>query len=108
MADLPQGRIPNRADTLRILRGMGERTPILMLIGDDDGYGTRWLLEGQQIQPAIARYLMDTGFLADAGATQFGARLLNLTESGERFRETGLRWWQGLSFLEKVGVTLFG
>ena len=81
--------IPNRVETLRVLRLMGDYEPLLMLAGSDDGYGTRWTLGGQQVQPAIARYLMETGFVAEEGKTQFGARTLALTADGVRFRERG-------------------
>jgi hypothetical protein len=100
--------IPNRVETLRVLRLMGNYEPILMLTGSDDGYGTRWTLGGQQVQPAIARYLMESGFVAENGRTQFGARTLALTADGVRFRERGLRWWDGLSLFEKLKVTLLG
>jgi len=99
--------IPHRAETLQILR-MVVSEPILMLTGDDEGYGSRWTLGGQQIQPAIARYLMESGFIAETGRTEFGARKLVLTPSGDRFREKGLNWWAGLSLLQKIRVTLFG
>lgn len=100
--------IPNRAETLRVLRLMGDCEPILMLTGSDDGYGTRWTLGGQQVQPAIARYLMEAGFLAERGKTHFGARQLSLTIDGLHFRETGLRWWGGLTFLQKMWITVLG
>jgi hypothetical protein len=100
--------IPNRVETLRVLRLMGDYEPLLMLAGSDDGYGTRWTLGGQQVQPAIARYLMEAGFVAEEGKTQFGARKLALTADGIRFRDNGVRWWVGLSFLQKLKVTIFG
>ena len=100
--------IPNRVETLRVLRLMGDYEPLLMLAGSDDGYGTRWTLGGQQVQPAIARYLMEAGFVAENGRTQFGARKLALTADGVRFRDNGVRWWAGLSFLQKLKVTIFG
>lgn len=100
--------IPSRAETLKVLRLMGKHQPILMLTGDDDGYGTRWTLGGQQVQPAIARYLMEAGFIADAGATQFGARKLALTSDGARFRENGIHWWASLSFLQRLKVMILG
>lgn len=87
---------------------MGPQRPMLMLKGDEDGYGTRWLVEGQQVQPAIASYLMDAGFVSDAGATELGARRLFLTEVGLRFRDNGLRWWRSLGWLERIKVMLFG
>ncbi|MDP3539100.1 MAG: hypothetical protein Q8S26_10420 [Azonexus sp.] len=100
--------IPQRAETLQVLRLMGNFEPILMLTGDDEGYGSRWTLSGQQIQPAIARYLMESGFIADTGKTEFGAKTLTLTETGSRFREKGLNWWAELSFLQKLKVMLLG
>ena len=39
-------KIPRRAETLQVLRLIGERQPLLMLSGSDDGYGTRWTLGG--------------------------------------------------------------
>ena len=100
--------IPNRVETLRVLRLMGDYEPLLMLAGSDDGYGTRWTLGGQQVQPAIARYLMEAGFIAENGKTQFGARRLALTADGVRFRERGMAWWASLSFVEKLKVTVLG
>ncbi len=108
MSASPPSDIPSRAETLKVLRLMGNYEPIMMLTGSDDGYGTRWTLGGQQIQPAIARYLMEAGFVAEEGKTQFGARKLALTADGVRFRENGVRWWTGLSFLQKLKVTIFG
>ena len=100
--------IPDRAETLKVLRLMGTYRPMLMLVGDDDGFGTRWVVEGQQVQPAIARYLMDGGFVEDIGPTEFGARRLTLTAAGARLRDNGLRWWGGLGWLERIKVMLFG
>ncbi len=108
MAQSNSSPIPSRAETLKVLRLMGDYDQILMLTGSEDGYGTRWTLGGQQVQPGIARYLMETGFVTDAGKTQFGAIKLALTAEGRRFRENGVRWWAGLSFLEKLKVTIFG
>jgi hypothetical protein len=104
----PSSSIPNRADTLRVLRAISGHQPVLMLVGSDDGYGTRWTLGGQQVQPAIARYLMDAGFIGEIGKTQFGARRLALTADGVRFRERGMAWWASLTFLEKLKVTVLG
>ncbi len=101
-------RIPNRAETLKVLRLMGDYQPMLMLRGDSDGYGARWTIDGQQIQPAIATYLMKSSFIADSGATEMGARKLALTESGTQFRIDGLEWWAGLGLLEKLKVVVFG
>lgn len=100
--------IPQRAETLQVLRLMGPLEPILMLTGDDEGYGSRWTLSGQQVQPAIARFLMESGFIADIGKTEFGAIKLMLTEKGIEFRKNGLAWWGELDFLEKLKVTVFG
>jgi hypothetical protein len=104
----PPGPIPNRADTLRVLRLISNSEPLLMLTGSDDGYGSRWTLSGQQVQPAIARYLMDAGYVAESGKTGFGARVLALTDDGLRFRENGNRWWAALGLFEKIRVMLFG
>lgn len=100
--------IPSRAETLEILQFMGDHEPILMLKGDDDGYGTRWTVHGQQIQPGIARYLMEAGYVADTGATEFGARKLTLTPAGTTFRNDGVRWWKSLNLLEKIRIRIFG
>ena len=100
--------IPNRADTLKVLRVIGTHAPILMLSGSDDGYGSRWTLSGQQVQPAIARYFMEAGFIAESGKTQFGARTLTLTDAGVSFRERGIAWWASLSVVEKLKVMLLG
>ncbi|NJD34897.1 MAG: hypothetical protein FIA96_08705 [Betaproteobacteria bacterium] len=102
------GRIPNRAETLKVLRLMGDYRPMLMLRGDTDGYGARWTIDGQEIQPAIATYLMKSSFITDSGATEMGARTLTLTETGTRFRTDGLAWWAGLGLLEKLKIMLFG
>jgi hypothetical protein len=107
--DTPENTaIPSRAETLKVLRMMGDYAPILMLRGDDDGFGARWILDGQQVQPAIATYLVKSGYLADAGATELGARKLVLTESGIQFRADGLLWWKGLGFLEKLKIVFLG
>jgi hypothetical protein len=100
--------IPLRAETLQVLRLMGPFEPILMLRGAEDGYGTRWTLSGQQVQPAIASFLMESGFIADVGKTEFGAIKLALTDKGSEFRQKGLTWWAELNFLQKLGITLFG
>ena len=99
--------IPHRAETLQVLR-LIINEPILMLSGDDEGYGSRWTIGGQQVQPAIARYLMESGFVAEIGKTEFGARKLALTTTGNQCREKGLNWWSGLSLLQKIRVTLLG
>jgi hypothetical protein len=104
----PASLIPCRAQTLDVLRHMGAYRPMLMLRGSDDGYGTRWLLDGMQVQPGIAMYLMNGGFIVDSGATEFGARKLTLTESGKRLRDNGVIWWESLGYLERLRVTIFG
>jgi hypothetical protein len=107
--DVPEHiSIPDRAETLQVLRLMGGTAPMLMLAGDTDGYGARWILDGQQVQPAIATYLMKAGFLIDSGATEMGARKLALTDSGTRFRKEGLLWWSSLGFLEKLKIRFLG
>lgn len=104
----PNPLIPNRAHTLEVLRLMGDYRPILMLPGESDGYGTRWLLDGEQVLPGIAKYLMNSGFIADSGVTEFGARKLTVTESGIRFRENGVLWWKSLGLLQRLKVTILG
>ena len=100
--------IPHRLDTLRVLRLMGDYEPILMLTGDADGYGTRWTLCGQQVEPAIARYLMNEGFIAETGTTEFAARILTLTDSGTQFRAEGARWWASLNLLQRLRALITG
>lgn len=87
---------------------MGDFEPIMQLSGDADGYGTRWTLHGQEVQPAIVRYLIQADFVADSGATELGARKLALTKAGGQFRESGIRWWASLNLLEKLKITVFG
>lgn len=101
-------KVPRRAETLQVLRLIGERQPLLMLVGSDDGFGTRWTLGGQQVQPGIARYLMEEGFVCERGRTEFGARRLLLTAAGVSFRDRGIAWWRGLSWWEKLGVVVLG
>ena len=108
MSDQSITTIPARAQTLTVLRYMSPREPILMLPGEEDGYGTRWTLSGQQVQPAIAQYLMSRGLIAETGRTELGARKLTLTTAGLRVREDGIHWWSGLSLIEKLRVILFG
>ena len=108
MSASPTSFIPNRAETLKLLRLMGSHQPILMLSGAEDGYGTRWILDGQQVQPAIARFLMGEGFIAEVGRTEFGAKKLTLTPSGTHFRDNGFRWWASLSFSERLKIIVFG
>lgn len=81
---------------------------MLMLEGDEDGYGTRWTLGGQQVQPAIARYLMDQGYIADSGRSELGVRRLTLSAAGQTLRENGVRWWASLNVLEKLQVIVLG
>jgi hypothetical protein len=108
MLSSPSPTIPNRVETLRVLRLMGDYEPLLMLIGSADGYGTRWTLGGQQVQPAIARYLMEAGYVVETGRTQLGARRLALTADGRDFRARGMAWWAGLSTFQKLKVTFLG
>jgi hypothetical protein len=100
--------IPNRAETLKVLRLISDYQPMLMLGGEADGYGARWTLDGNEISPAIATYLMKSGYIVAAGATEMGARKLALTEAGAQFRTDGLRWWAGLGILAKLKVTILG
>ena len=85
----PTGLIPNRAQTLEILRLMGRHRPLLMLLGDDDGYGTRWLLDGQEVPPGIAKYLMQAGLVADAGATELRSQDAVQHEAEQRQQDDG-------------------
>lgn len=87
---------------------MGNFQPLLMLAGDPDGFGARWLVHGQQVQPAIASYLMRAGFVSESGTTELGARKLTLTSTGARFRECGERWWSSLSLVDRIKARLFG
>ena len=50
----------------------------------------------------------ERGFVAETGATGFGARELTLTESGQRLRDNGLRWWASLSLLQRWWVIVRG
>jgi hypothetical protein len=100
--------IPHRAETLKVLRLMGKFAPILMLGKHPDDYGTRWTLHGEAVEPAIAKYLMREGYIAENGITEMGARTLMLTASGAEFRADGLRWWQSLRWLEKLKTILRG
>ena len=100
--------IPNRAETLKVLQLMGNYAPILMLGDDAEGYGTRWTIDGHPVQPPIANYLMQSGYVADSGTTELGARKLALTESGAEFRKDGVLWWNGLSLFQKLKVRICG
>jgi hypothetical protein len=108
MSSFPPTIVPNRAQTLDVLRLLGTHRPVLMLPGGDDGYGTRWVLDGQQVAPAIIKYLMVSGFVAETGVTEFGARELTITDSGRRFRERGVLWWKGLGFFQRLKIRLLG
>ena len=108
METSPTTSIPDRAMTLAVLRRMNEQRPLLMLPAELNGYGARWLLDGQQVLPPIAKYLMRMGFIVERGATELGARRFLLTESGSRFRERGLLWWKGLGLLQRLQIRLFG
>jgi hypothetical protein len=87
---------------------MGRYAPVIMLGGDADGYGARWTLHGNQVQPGIAGYLMAHGYLADSGPTEMGARKLILTVEGIGFRDDGIAWWNSLGILEKLKIRVFG
>lgn len=100
--------IPGRSEILELMRLMGRYAPVIMLGGDNDGYGARWTLHGHEVQPGIARYLMEQGYLADSGATELGARRLVLTAAGIRFRDEGIAWWNSLGVFEKLKVRIFG
>jgi hypothetical protein len=100
--------IPDRAGTLAVLRVLCEHEPVLMLSGDGEGYGTRWTVNGQQIQPVIARFLMHAGYIAESGVTEFGARKLVLTPEGLEFRKQGLLWWDNLGVFQRMKITIFG
>ncbi len=108
MTSVAPPAIPHRAETLEILRLMGEHAPMLWLRGDDDGCGERWTLHGQQVQPAIAAWLMHLGYLADAGATEMGARRLILTPAGVEFRRQGQAWWKGLGVVGRLKAKVLG
>ena len=108
MATTTTPPIPTRAQTLAVLRLMGSYRPILMLPGSADGGGRRWLIDGQQVLPGIAKYLMNWGYIAEDGATDLGARQLKLTDAGRRLRDNGLRWWDSLSLLQRLRVIVLG
>ena len=103
-------QIPNRSQTLSVLRLMNDRVPLLLLrnADEDDGYGGRWLIDGHPVHPAIARYLLDQGCIAETGKTEVGARILRLTEKGCRVREDGQAWWDSLSWWQRLQVVVFG
>lgn len=101
------GPIPGRFEILELMRLMGRFAPVMML-GNDHGCGTRWTLHGHEVQPGIARYLMEQGYLAESGSTEFGARMLALTDAGLRFRDEGIAWWNSLGIFEKLKVRVFG
>ena len=100
--------IPSRAETIKVLRLMGDYAPILMLAGDKDGYGARWTIDGHPVEPAIARYLMESDLVVDSGATELGVRKLVLTAAGVEFRKNGLRWWDSLNLFQKLGIMIRG
>jgi hypothetical protein len=87
---------------------MGGRAPMLMLAGDSDGYGARWMIDGYPVEPAIARWLMESGYIASSGTTELGVGTLALTESGVEFLKAGALWWNDLSVLQKLKVIIFG
>ena len=87
---------------------MADHEPVLMLGDDENGYGTRWTICGQQVEPAIARFLMSQCYICESGVTDFGARRLDLTDSGQEFRQEGLKWWASLNILQKIKAAVFG
>ncbi len=105
---MPNANIPSRAETLQILCLINAGEPLLMLSGAEDGYGSRWTLSGEQVQPAIARYLMEAELVTEIGQTEFGARQLVLSATGCELRERGIRWWASLGWLEKLRIKLLG
>jgi hypothetical protein len=87
---------------------MGNHEPLLMLGNHANDYGTRWTLGGQQVEPAIARYLMNEGYVENSGTTEFGAKELRLTDAGVEFRSAGIAWWKTLGLFEKMKIALWG
>lgn len=100
--------IPCRAQTLEVMQFMGRCRPLLMLPGDQDGFGTRWMIDGQQVPPVIAEFLLKTGAIAESGVTEFGTHMLRLTEMGLRVLENGVRWWNSLDFVQRLIVRIRG
>jgi DNA-binding PadR family transcriptional regulator len=105
---VPAEAIPNRAETLQVLRLLGDYESLLMLGEHAEDYGTRWTLGGQQVEPAIARYLLTEGFIAERGRTELGARVFRITPTGQRFREDGVAWWGALRLWQRLKVRVFG
>lgn len=105
---MDEHRVPSRAEMLELLRILAQDEPMILLLGDDDGYGTRWTLLGQQVQPGIARWLTEEGYIAESGTTELGARRLTLTAAGTDFLDDGERWWAELGFFQKLKVRFFG
>jgi hypothetical protein len=108
MSPYQKSEIPARYETLMVLHHLGRGEPFMMLPGDGDGYGTRWTLGGQQVQPAIAQFLMRHAFVRDAGLTELGAHQLRLTPAGRSFHDKGRQWWDGLGFYDKLKVIILG
>jgi hypothetical protein len=107
-ASVANSSIPDRARTLGLLCLMGRHAPIMYLRGAPDGFGDRWVIQGALVEPAIACWLVEAGYIADRGATELGARRLELTAAGIEFRAAGVRWWRSLSLLVKLRVMVFG
>jgi hypothetical protein len=108
MSDQSITTIPARAQTLTVLRYMSPREPILMLPGEEDGYGTRWDAEWSAGPTCHRAVPHGRGLIAETGRTELGARKLTLTTAGLRVREDGIHWWSGLSLSEKLRVIIFG
>ena len=108
VAEAQTTQIPGRAETLAVLHVMYDGLPMLLLPGDGCGYGARWVLDGQSVQPAIATYLMESGYIVETGRTEFGAVVLRMTPDGVRFSDAGQRWWRSLSLLARLRVRFFG
>ena len=106
--DAPSAAIPHRAQTLAVLRLMGDREPILMLGEAADICGTRWMLDGVEVPPAIAKYLLREGYIAKAAVTELGAQCLMITAAGKAFRAAGLRWWRRIGWLGRLRVWICG
>lgn len=105
---MDEHRVPSRAETLELLRILAQDEAMILLPGDDDGYGARWTLLGQQVQPGIARWLTEEGYIAETGVTELGAHILRLTETGVDFLADGERWWAELGWFGKLKARVLG
>jgi len=100
--------VPDRARMLNTLGYLGRYRPMLLLPGSDDDYGSRCTLDGHPVQPVIAEFLIKHEFVADVGNTDFGARILTLTNAGIEFREKGKQWWGNLSLIQRINIYIVG